>query len=75
MKTRSKTKPSRTEDITPRFTTRQVERAMVANLSPALADRGGTVLTFSEVSMTGHGLVLRLCSGQEFWCTLAEAAY
>ncbi|MFO0892826.1 MAG: hypothetical protein U0790_27255 [Isosphaeraceae bacterium] len=75
MKTKSKPKQSRTEDIAPRFTTRQVERALVANLSPALADRGGTVLTFSELSMTGHGLVLRLSGGQEFWCTLAEAAY
>jgi len=75
MKTRSKAKPSRAEDVTPRFTTRHVERALVANLSPALADRGGAVLTFSELSMAGHGLVLRLSSGQEFWCTLAEAAY
>ncbi len=75
MKTRSRNKVNQAESIMPQFTPRQVEKALVATLCPALAAKGGTALTFSERSMTGHGLVLRLSNGQEFWCSISGPAY
>lgn len=76
MKTSGKiAKASRTKSIMPQFTLRQVEKALVVTLAPALAAKGGTVLTFSERSVTGRGLVLRLSNGQEFWCSISGPAY
>jgi hypothetical protein len=59
---------------TPDFTVRQVEDRLVAVLTAALQARGGSVHSFAEWALAGHGIVLVLSTGQEFWLTLAEAS-
>jgi len=46
----------------------------VAVLAPALQAKGGSVYSFAEWTLAGHGIVLVLSTGQEFWLTLAEAS-
>jgi hypothetical protein len=58
---------------TPNFTVQQIENRLVAVLAPALQAKGGSAHTFAEWSLAGHGIVLVLSTGQEFWLTLAEA--
>ena len=41
----------------------------------ALEARGGSVHSFAEWTLAGHGIVLVLSTGQEFWLTLAEASF
>ena len=57
------------------FTAQQVERSLLKALAPALEARGGSVHAFAEWTLAGHGIVLVLSTGQEFWLTLAEASY
>ena len=57
------------------FTPQQVERSLLKALVPALEARGGSVHSFAEWTLAGHGIVLVLSTGQEFWLTLAEASY
>ena len=42
---------------------------------PALEAKGGSAHTFAEWTLAGHGIVLVLSTGQEFWLTLAEASF
>ena len=73
-KTRNtKNQPTKAEAI--RFTPQQVERSVFKALAPALVAKGGSAHTFDDWTMSGHGVVLRLANGQEFWCTVAEAGY
>ena len=58
-----------------RFTPQQVERSLMKALAPALEARGGSVHSFAEWTLAGHGIVLVLSTGQEFWLTLAEASF
>ena len=58
-----------------RFTPQQVERSLLKAFAPALEARGGSVHSFAEWTLAGHGIVLVLSTGQEFWLTLAEASY
>ena len=58
-----------------RFTAQQVERSVLKVLAPALEAKGGSAHTFANWILCGHGLVLRLPNGQEYWCTIAEAGY
>jgi hypothetical protein len=58
-----------------RFTPQQVERSLLKALAPALAAKSGSVHSFAEWTLAGHGIVLVLSTGQEFWLTLAEASY
>ena len=55
------------------FTVQQIEDRLVAVLAPALQARGGSVHSFAEWTLAGHGIVLRLPNGQEYWYTVAEA--
>ena len=43
--------------------------------APALEARGGSIHSFAEWTLAGHGIVLVLSTGQEFWLTLAEASF
>ena len=56
-----------------RFTSQQVERSVFKALAPALEAKGGSAHTFADWTLSGHGVVLRLPNGQEYWCTVAEA--
>ena len=56
-----------------RFTAQQVERSLLKALAPALEAKGGAAHTFSDWTLSGHGVVLQLPNGQEYWCTVAEA--
>ena len=67
-----KTEPEATP--TPNFTVQQIENRLVAVLAQALQAKGGSAHTFAEWTLAGHGIVLRLPNGQEFWLTLAEAS-
>ena len=58
-----------------RFTPQQVERSVLKALAPALEAKGGSVHSFAEWTLAGHGIVLVLSTGQEFWLTLAEVSY
>ena len=57
------------------FTPQEVERSVLKALAPALEARGGSVHSFAEWTLAGHGIVLVLSTGQEFWLTLAEASF
>ena len=57
------------------FTPQEVERSVLRALAPALEARGGSVHSFAEWTLAGHGIVLVLSTGQEFWLTLAEASF
>ena len=65
-----KTEPEATP--TPNFTVQQIESRLVAVLAPVLQAKGGSVHSFAEWTLAGHGIVLVLSTGQEFWLTLAE---
>ncbi len=67
-----KTEPEATP--TSNFTVQQIESRLVAVLAPALQARGGSVYSFAEWTFAGHGIVLVLSTGQEFWLTLTEAS-
>jgi hypothetical protein len=72
----TKTKQNQAERSNPdprRFTPQQVERSLLKTLAPTLEARGGSAHTFADWTLSGHGIVLRLPNGQEFWCTVAEA--
>jgi hypothetical protein len=66
-----KTEPEATPTLN--FTVQQIENRLVAVLAPALQAKGGSVHSFAEWTLAGHGIVLRLPNGQEYWCTVAEA--
>ena len=68
-----KTEPEATP--TPNFTVQQIENRLVAVLAPALQAKGGSAHIFAEWTLAGHGIVLVLSTGQEFWLTLAEASF
>jgi hypothetical protein len=68
-----KTKNQRTTAEARRFTPQQVERSLFKALAPALEAKGGSVHTFADWTLSGHGIVLRFSNGQEYWCTVAEA--
>jgi hypothetical protein len=55
------------------WTARQVEQSVLRTLAPALEAKGGSVHTFADWTLSGHGIVLRFSNGQEYWCTVAEA--
>ena len=57
------------------FTPQEVERSVLKALSPALEAKGGSAHTFADWTLSGHGIVLVLSTGQEFWLTLAEASF
>ena len=71
----SQSQSPRTEAEARRFTPKQVERSVLKALAPALEAKGGSVHTFAEWTLSGHGVVLRLPNGQEYWCMVAEAGY
>jgi hypothetical protein len=58
-----------------RFTPQQVERSLFKALAPALEAKGGSAQTFADWTLSGHGVVLKLSSGQEFWLPISEAGY
>ena len=58
-----------------RFTPQQVEHSVLRALAPALEAKGGSAQTFADWTMNGHGVVLRLPNGQEFWLPISEAGY
>ncbi len=68
-----KTKNQQTTAEARRFTPQQVERSLFKALAPALEAKGGSVHTFADWTLNGHGIVLRFSNGQEYWCTVAEA--
>ena len=70
-----KSNNQRTKAEAKRFTPQQVERSLMKTLAPALEANGGSAHTFSDWTLSGHGVVLQLPNGQEFWCTVAEAGY
>lgn len=57
------------------YTPQQVEQSILKALAPALEAKGGSAQTFADWTLNGHGVVLRLPNGQEYWCTVAEAGY
>ncbi len=57
------------------FTPEEVERSVLKALSPALEAKGGSAHTFADWTLSGHGVVLRLPNGQEFWLPISEADY
>ena len=74
-KARLETKKTEPESApSPVFTAQRVENRFVAVLASALRARGGSVLSFAEWARAGHGVVLVLSSGPEFWMTLAVAS-
>ena len=42
---------------------------------PSPGGQGRVGHTFADWTLSGHGVVLRLPGGQEYWCTVAEAGY
>ena len=58
----------------PGFTLAAVERSVLKALSPPLEAKGGSVHSFADWTLAGHGIVLVLASGQEFWLTLEAAS-
>jgi hypothetical protein len=68
-----KSENQRTKVEAKRFTSQQVERSVFKALAPALEAKGGSAHTFADWTLAGHGVVLRLPNGQEYWCTVAEA--
>ena len=73
--TTRKTRNEGTKAEARRFTPRQVERSLFKALAPTLEAKGGSAHTFADWTLSGHGVVLVLSTGQEFWLTLAEASY
>ncbi len=57
------------------FTPQEVQNSVLKVLAPALATKGGSAHTFDEWTMSGHGVVLRLPNGQEFWLPISEAGH
>ena len=75
-KARPETKKTKPEAApSPNFTVQQIENRLVAVLAPALEAKGGSAHTFADWTLSGHGIVLVLSTGQEFWLTLAEASF
>ena len=71
-----KTNNGNTKGEPKNFTPQEIEIASVLTaLAPALQARGGSVHSFAEWTLAGHGIVLVLSTGQEFWLTLAEASF
>ena len=56
-----------------KWTPRQVEQSVLRALAPVVEASGGSACTFADWTLGGHGVVLRLPSGQEYWCTIVEA--
>ena len=56
------------------WTAGQVEQSVLRTLAPALEAKGGSAHTFADWTLNGHGVVLRLPNGQEYRCTIVEAA-
>jgi hypothetical protein len=57
------------------WTARQVEQSVLRTLAPALEAKGGSAHTFDDWTLNGHGVVLCLPNGQEFWLPISEAVY
>ena len=57
------------------FTPQEVEHSLFKALAPALEAKGGSAHTFADWTLSGHGIVLRLPNGQEFWLPISEADY
>jgi hypothetical protein len=57
------------------FSPQEVERSLFKALVPALEARAGSVHSFADWTLSGHGIVLRLPNGQEFWLPISEADY
>ena len=78
MNTKARPETKKTETLRPRprptLRSTQIENRLVAVLAPALQAKGGSAHTFAEWTLAGHGIVLVLSTGQEFWLTLAEAS-
>ncbi len=70
-----KTNSGNTKGEPKHFTPEQIEKRLVAVLSPALLAKSGVVFTFAQWTLPGHGIVLKLSSGQEFWLPISEAGY
>ena len=68
-----KTNNGNTKSEPKSFTPQEVERSVLKALAPALEAKGGSAHTFADWTLSGHGIVLVLSTGQEFWLTLAEA--
>ncbi len=64
-----------TKDEQKIFTPQEVERSLFKALAPALEAKGGSARTFADWTLSGHGIVLRLLNGQEFWLPISEADY
>ena len=74
-KARPETNNGTRGEPTPTLRYKQIENRLVAVLAPALEARGGSVHSFADWTLAGHGIVLVLSTGQEFWLTLAEASF
>ena len=57
------------------FTPQEDERSLFKALAPALEAKGGSAHIFADWTLSGHGIVLRLPNGQEFWLPISEADY
>ena len=57
------------------WTAGQVEQSVLRTLTPVLEAKGGSAHTFADWTLNGHGVVLRLPNGQEFWLPISEAVY
>jgi hypothetical protein len=76
MKTKTREPKNQQSKAEPRrFTPEQVEHSVLKALAPALEAKGGSAHTFAAWTMNGHGVVLRLPNGQEFWLPISEAEY
>jgi len=70
-----RTNNGNTKDEPKSFTPQEVERSLFKALAPALEAKGGSAHTFADWTLSGHGIVLRLPNGQEFWLPISEAGY
>ncbi len=70
-----RTNNGNTKDEPKSFTPQEVERSLFKALAPALEAKGGSAHTFADWTLSGHGIVLRLPNGQEFWLPISEADY
>ena len=76
MNTKTKKSKNQQSEVDPRhFTPQQVEHSVLKALAPALEAKGGSAHTFADWTLNGHGVVLRLPNGQEFWLPISEAVY
>ena len=68
MNTKTRKSKNQQSEVDPRhFTPQQVEHSVLKVLAPALEAKGGSAHTFADWTLYGHGIVLRLPNGQEFW--------